>query len=112
MCVSFTNLNKACPKNPYPLPHIDRLIDRVSGFRLPNFMDAYSGYNQIRMNPLDAPKTTFMTHMHNYYYEVIPFRLKNEGATYQRLMDVVFASQIARNLEVYVDDMVIKTPKH
>lgn len=110
MCVDFTDLNKACPKYPYPLPHIDRLIDGAFGFRLLSFLDAYSGYNQIQMNLLDAPKTEFMTNKNNYYYEVMPFRLKNIVATYQRLMDRVFASQIGPNLKVYMDDMVVKNP--
>lgn len=108
ICVNFTNLNKACPKDPYPLPHIDRLIDNSSGFRLLSFMDTYSGYNQILMSPTDAPKTAFMTGRSNYYYEVMPFSLKNSGVTYQHLMDTVFSSQIGRNLKVYVEDMVIK----
>src|ERR1051325_9702285 len=109
MCVDFTDLNKACPKDPYPLPHIDRLIDSSSRFRLLSFLDAYSGYNQIRMNPADASKTAFMTERKNFYYRVMPFGLKNAGATYHRLMDMVFAPQIGRNIEVYIDDMVVKT---
>lgn len=82
MCVDFIEFDKACPKDPYPLPHNDRLIDVASGFCLLSFLDAYSEYNQIQMNPLDAPKTKFMTNKNNYFYEVIPFRLKNPGATY------------------------------
>nr|KYP46154.1 Uncharacterized protein K02A2.6 [Cajanus cajan] len=88
MCVDYTDLNKACPKEAYPLLNIDRLIDGASGYALLNFLDAYS---------------------ENYCYRVMPFGLKNVGATYQRLMDKVFSEQIGRNLEVYVDDMVIKT---
>lgn len=64
------------------------------------------------MNPLDAPKTEFMKNMKNYYYKVMPFKLKSAGDTYQRLMDMVFSSQIGQNLEEYVDDMVIKTPEN
>lgn len=108
MSTDFTNLNKACPKDPYLLPHIDSVIDVASSFRLLNFMDVYSGYNQIRMSPTDASKTTFMTNINNYYYEVIPFGHKNVG-TYQRLMNMVFSSQIGRNLEVYIDEMLFKT---
>ncbi|KAK2427613.1 hypothetical protein QL285_026181 [Trifolium repens] len=111
MCVDFTDLNKACPKDPYPLPSIDRLIDGASGYKTLSFMDAYSGYNQIKMNAADAPSTAFMTNTCNYFYKVMPFGLKNAGATYQRLMDMVFAQQIGRNLEVYIDDMVVKTPE-
>ncbi|KAK2397192.1 hypothetical protein QL285_058795 [Trifolium repens] len=109
MCVDFTDLNKACPKDPYPLPNIDRLIDGASGYKTLSFMDAYSGYNQIKMNPTDAPHTAFMTNTCNYFYNVMPFGLKNAGATYQRLMDRVFSEQIGKNLEVYIDDMVVKT---
>ncbi|XP_045797595.1 uncharacterized protein LOC123891742 [Trifolium pratense] len=111
MCVDFTDLNKACPKDPYPLPNIDRLIDGASGCKMLSFMDAYSGYNQIKMNPIDACHTAFMSNTCNYFYNVMPFRLKNAGATYQRLMDRVFSEQIGKNLEVYIDDMVVKTPE-
>jgi hypothetical protein len=72
-------------------------------------MDAYSGYNQIRMDPLDAPKTAFMTNTKNYHYEAMSFGLKNAGATFQRSMDMAFSQQIGRNLEVYIDDLVAKT---
>ncbi|MCH80183.1 gag-pol polyprotein [Trifolium medium] len=111
MCVNFTDLNKACPKDPYPLPSIDRLIDSASGYKTLSFMDAYSRYNQIKMNVLDAPRTAFMSNTCNYHYKVMPFCLKNVGATYQRLMDRVFAQQIGKNIEVYIDDMVVKTAK-
>lgn len=82
MCIDFTDLNKACSKDQYPLPHIVRLINGASGFYVLSFLDAYSGYNQIKMNPLDSPKMEFMTNRNNYYYEVMPFWLKNAGATY------------------------------
>ncbi|XP_016185917.1 uncharacterized protein LOC107627603 [Arachis ipaensis] len=109
MCVDFTDLNKACPKDSYPLPSIDSLVDNASGYATLSFMDAYSGYNQILMHPSDQSKTAFITDFGNYCYKVMPFGLKNAGATYQRLMDKVFAKQIGRNIEVYVDDMVAKT---
>nr|KYP57235.1 Transposon Ty3-G Gag-Pol polyprotein [Cajanus cajan] len=102
ICVDYTDLNKTCPKDSYPLPSIDRLVDRASGHALLSFLDAYSGYNQIMM-------TSFITDHANYCYRVMPFGLKNAGATYQRLMDKVFHHQIGRNMEVYVDDMVVKT---
>ncbi|XP_016164461.1 uncharacterized protein LOC107606980 [Arachis ipaensis] len=73
------------------------------------FMDAYSGYNQIQMHPSNQNKTAFITEYRNYCYKVMPFGLKNAGATYQRLMDKVFTKQIGRNIEIYVDDMVAKT---
>ncbi|XP_057742915.1 uncharacterized protein LOC130961187 [Arachis stenosperma] len=109
MCVDFTNLNKACPKDAYPLPCIDKLVDNASGYNALSFLDAYSSYNQILMHPKDKDKTAFITELGNYCYTVMPFGLKNARATYQRLMDKVFSKQIGRNLEVYVDDMVVKT---
>ena len=66
MCVDFTDLNKACPKDSYMLPSIDTLVDNASGCRLLSFLDAFSGYNQIRMHPRDECKTTFMTELSNY----------------------------------------------
>ena len=107
MCVYFRDLNKACPKDSYPLPSIDALVDSVASCRLLNFLDAFSGYNHIRMHPRDECKTTFMTKLSCYSYKVMPFGLKNAGATYQRLMDRVLAPMIRRNVQAYVDDMVV-----
>jgi len=112
MCTNYTDLNKACPKDAYPLPSIDRLVDGASGNELLSFLDAYSGYNQISMHPKDKLKTTFMTDEANYFYEFMPFGLKNAGATYQRLMDKVFKGLIGRNVKVYVDDVVVKSKPH
>src|SRR3954465_2707464 len=109
MCVDFTDLNKACPKDSFPLPRIDYLVDNASGHQLLSFMDAFSGYNQIMMAEEDKEKTAFITESGTYYYEVMPFGLKNAGATYQRLVNKVFKHQINRNLEVYVDDMLVKS---
>lgn len=109
MCTDYTDLNKTCPKDPYPLPSIDKLVDDASGHALLSLMDAYSGYNQIRMHPEDEPKTALYGEKANYCYRTMPFGLKNAGATYQRLMDIVFAKQMGRNMEAYVDDMVVKT---
>ncbi|XP_057757888.1 uncharacterized protein LOC130976943 [Arachis stenosperma] len=109
MCVDFTDLNKACPKDAYPLPCIDNLVDNSCGFGSLSFMDVYSGYNQILMHPSDQEKTAFIIEYGNHCYNVMPFGLKNAGATYQRLMNKVFQNQIGRNIEVYVDDMVAKT---
>lgn len=108
MYVDFTYLNATCYKDLYLLLNIDLLIDWYSGYRVPSFMDSYSRYNQINMDPLDAPKTTFTLNDGNYYYNVMPFGLKNASATYQRLINAVFSHQIGRNLEVYVDDTIIK----
>jgi len=107
MCIDFTDLNKAFPKNSYPLPSIDALVDSSSGCRMLSFLDAFSGYNLIKMHPRDECKTVFMTELSCYCYTVMPFGLKNAGATYQRLMDRVRAPMIGRNVQAYVDDVVV-----
>ena len=82
MCVDYKDLNKACPKDSYPLPNIDRLVDGAAGHKILSFLDAYSGYNQISMHHSDRGKTAFTTDDANYFYKVMPFGLKNAGATY------------------------------
>ena len=82
-CVDFRNLNKAYPKDEFPLPNMDLLIDSVAGSAMFSFMDGFSKYNQIRMALKDAEKTAFRTVMGNFYYTVMPFGLKNTGETYQ-----------------------------
>jgi len=89
MWADFTDLNKACPKDPYTLPNIDSLVDNASGYGLLSFMDAFSGYHQIRMHPRDEDKTTFMVEAARYCYKVMLFGLKSAWATYQRLMDQI-----------------------
>ena len=90
MCVDFMDLNKACPKDSYPLPQIDALVDLTVGHELLSFMDAFSGYNQIRMEETNEEKTSFVMSQGLFCYKVMPFGLKNAGATYQRLMDKMF----------------------
>jgi len=85
------------------------LVDGAAGHKILSFLDAYSGYNQISMHPRDKEKTTFMMDETNYFYEVMPFDLKNAGAAYQRLMDKIFKGMIGRNVEVYIDDIVVKS---
>ena len=111
MYVDFTDLNKACPKDSFSLPRIDQLVDSTAGHKLLTFMDAFSGYNQIRMAEEDQEKTAFITSQEPYCYKVMPFGLKNVGATYQRLVNRMFSQQIGRNMEVYVDDMLVKSKK-
>ena len=82
MCVDFTNLNKACPKDNYPLPQVDVLVDSTTQHQLLRFMDAFSGYNQIRMHEADQEKTSFVTSQGLFYYKVMPLDLKKAGATY------------------------------
>ena len=81
MCVDFRGLNKACLKDDFSLPHIDVLVDNTTGNALMSFMDGFSKYNQIKMAPRDMTKTTFTTDWGIYYYTVMPFGLKNAGAT-------------------------------
>ena len=109
MCIDFTDLNKACPKDSFPLPRIDQLVDSTAGHKLLTFMDAFSGYNQIQIDEEDQEKTAFITSQGLYCYKVMPFGLKNAGATYQRLVNKMFNKQIGRNMEVYVDDMLVKS---
>uniref|UniRef100_A0A2N9GAF3 Reverse transcriptase n=1 Tax=Fagus sylvatica TaxID=28930 RepID=A0A2N9GAF3_FAGSY len=109
MCVDFTNLNKACPKDSFPLPRIDQLVDSTAGHRLLTFMDAFSGYNQIMMDDVNQENTSFITSKGLFCYKIMPFGLKNAGATYQQLMNKMFRNQIGRNVEVYIDDMLVKT---
>uniref|UniRef100_A0A2N9G7Y6 Uncharacterized protein n=1 Tax=Fagus sylvatica TaxID=28930 RepID=A0A2N9G7Y6_FAGSY len=109
MCVDFTDLNRACLKDSFPLPRIDQLVDSTAGHKLLTFMDAFSGYNQIVMDEGDQDKTSFIMSRGLFCYKVMPFGLKNAGATYQRLMNRMFHDQIGRNVEVYVDDMLVKS---
>ena len=109
MCVDFTDLNRACSKDSFPLPRIDQLVDSTAGHKLLTFMDAFSGYNQIKMAEEDQEKIAFITSQGLYCYKVMPFGLKNAGATYQRLVNKMFSKQIGRNMEVYVDDMLVKS---
>uniref|UniRef100_A0A2N9GCW7 Uncharacterized protein n=1 Tax=Fagus sylvatica TaxID=28930 RepID=A0A2N9GCW7_FAGSY len=111
MCVNFTDLNKVCLKDSYPLPRIDQLVDSTAGHKLLSFMDAFSGYNQIQMAEEDQEKTAFITSRGLFCYKAMPFGLKNAGATYQRLVNKMFHDQIGRNVEVYVDDMLVKSKK-
>jgi hypothetical protein len=109
MCVDFTDLNKACPNDSFPLPRIDQLVDSTAGHKLLTFMDAFSSYNQIVMDEEDQEKTSFITNRGLFCYKVMPFGLKNTGATYQRLMNRMFHYQIGKNVEVYIDDMLVKS---
>ena len=109
--MDFTDLNKACPKDRYPLPCTDQLVDSTAGHQLLSFMDAFSGYNQIKMDEANQEKTYFITNQGLFCYNVIPFGLKNAGATYQRLVNHMFRPQIRQNVEVYVDDMLVKSAR-
>jgi len=109
MCVDYRDLNKASPKDDFPLPHIDVLVDSTARCKVFSFMDGFSGYNQIKMAPEDREKTFFITSWGAFCYLVMPFRLINAGATYQRGMTKIFHDMIHKEMEVYVDDMIVKS---
>ncbi|KAK8683846.1 hypothetical protein V6N13_039892 [Hibiscus sabdariffa] len=109
MCVDYRDLNRASPKDNFPLPHIDTLVDNTAGHSYFSFMDGFSGYNQIKMCPNDMSKTTFVTLWGTFCYKVMPFGLKNAGATYQRAMVALFHDMMHKEIEVYVDDMIAKS---
>src|SRR3954469_18525010 len=99
-----TGLNKACPKDPFALPRIDQVIDSTAGSELLYFLDAYSGYHQIKMRKSDQLATSFAIPYGTFCYVTMPFGLKNTGATYQRTMQCCLHDQIGRNVHAYVDD--------
>ncbi|RDY00951.1 Retrovirus-related Pol polyprotein, partial [Mucuna pruriens] len=106
------DLNRASPKDNFPLPHIDVLVDNTAQHSCYYFMEGFSGYNQIRMALEDKEKTTFITTWGTFCYKVMPFRLKNAGATYQRAMVTLFHDMMHKEVEVYVDDMISKLQKY
>ncbi|KAJ0509715.1 putative nucleotidyltransferase, Ribonuclease H [Helianthus annuus] len=111
VCVDYTDLNKACPKDPFPLPHIDSMVDATVGHEMLTFMDASSGFQQIQMEPSDQEDTAFMIPTGIYCYTAMPFGLKNAGATYQRLVNMMLKDKLGDTMEVYIDDMVVKSKK-
>ncbi|CAN6684946.1 unnamed protein product [Malus baccata var. baccata] len=110
-CVDYRNINGATPKDEYPMPTADLSIDAVEKHKVLSFMDGNAGYNQIKMAQEDIHKTTFRCpgHVGAYEYLVMPFGLKNAGATYQMAMNAIFHDLIGHNMEVYIDDIVVKS---
>ena len=111
VCVDYIDLDEACPKDSFPLPHIDQIVDASTGHGILSFLNAFSRYHQILMHPLDVEKTTFITPHKLYCYNVMPFGLKNVGPTYQRLVSKIFRSLLGKTMEVYIDDMLVKSKK-
>ena len=109
VCVDFTDLNKACLKDPFPMPRINQLVDATAGHPQMSFLDAFQGYHQIPLALEDQEKTVFVTPTGNYHYKVMPFGLKNARSTYQRMMTRMFKPQLGKSIEIYVDDMVVKS---
>jgi hypothetical protein len=112
MCVDYTDLNKHCSKDPFALPCIDQVIDSTAGCVLLSFLHCYSGYHQIALKEEDQIKTVFITPFGACAYTTMSFGLKKAGATYQRAIQLCLADQLHRNIETYVDDVLIKTRSH
>ena len=91
------------------MPKIDQLVDATINHPRMSFLDAFQGYHQIPLALVDQEKTAFTTPIGNYHYKVMPFGLKNVGSTYQRMMTRMFESQLEKNIEIYIDDMVVKS---
>jgi hypothetical protein len=111
MCIDFPDLNKACPKDEFPLPRIDSLVDAAASSELMSLLDCYSGYHQIWMKKKDEPKTSFITPNGTYCYLRMPEGLKNAGGSFSRMTAKVLHSQIGRNVLTYVDDIIVKSTK-
>ena len=109
MCVDYRDLNRASPKDNFPLSHIDILVDNTTNFALFSFMDGFSGYNQIKMAPEGMEKTTFVTLWGTFYYKVMSLGLKNVGVTFQQAMVALFHNMMHQEIDVYVDDMIAKS---
>ena len=107
--LDFTNLNKACPKDYFPILRIDQLVDATIGHPRMSFLDTFQGYHQIPLTLDDQERIAFVTPIRNYHYKVIPFGLKNVGVTYQWMMTRMFEPQLGKSIEIYIDDMVVKS---
>jgi hypothetical protein len=111
MCIDYTSLNKACPKDPYPLPRIDQIMDSTSGCDLLSFLDAHFSFHQIQMSREDRKHTAFVTVDGLYCYVVMPYGLKNALPTFVQAMSKTFGGLIRDKVEVNVDDIVVKTKR-
>jgi hypothetical protein len=111
MCIDYTSLNKACPKDLYPLPRIDQIMDSTSGCDLLSFLDAYSGFHQIQMSREDRKHSTFVTVDGLYCYVVMPYGLKNTLPTFVRAMSKTFRDLIRDKVEVYINEIMVKTKR-
>jgi len=111
VCINFRDLNKATPMDGYPMPVADMLVDVAAGYKVINFMDGNAGYNQVFMAEEDVHKTAFRCPGHVGLFEwiVMTFGLKNAGATYQRAMNYIFHEIIGKIVEIYIDDVVVKS---
>jgi hypothetical protein len=111
VCTEFCDLNHACPKDNFPTPFIDQIIDDYADHEALSFMDNFSGYNQIQIHPVDQYKTTFTTPWGNFSYHVMPFGLKNADATFQWAMTYIF-HDLVHIILAYLDDLTAQSKKH
>jgi hypothetical protein len=111
MRIDYTSLNKACPKDEYPLLQICQIINSTALCELLSFLDAYSGYHQISLAIDDEEKIVFITPFGIFCYTKMAFGLKNGGATYQKCIHIILEPQIERNVEAYIDDVVVESKK-
>ncbi|KAI4365352.1 hypothetical protein MLD38_021344 [Melastoma candidum] len=109
--IDFRDLNRATPKDEYPMPVADDLIDKTAGHQIMSFIDRFSGYNQIFITEEDIHKTAFRCPLGIFAWVVMSFGLKNAGATYQRAMNAIFDASLGKTVEVYIDDIVVKLTK-
>lgn len=112
VCVDFIDLNQACPKDPFLVLKIDHLVDATCGHPRMSFLDDFQSYHQISLAAEDQKKMSFVSLEANYHYTVMPFSLKNAGATYQRMMTSMFKEKIGSMTKVYIDDMVMKSKEN
>ncbi|XP_019429378.1 PREDICTED: uncharacterized protein LOC109336979 [Lupinus angustifolius] len=106
ICVNYKDLNKGSPKDDFPVPHIDVLVNSTADHALFSFMDGYFGYHYITMASEDVDKTTFIIPWGTFCYLVMPFGLKNAMAKYQKVMVALFHDMMHKEVEIYVDDFI------
>jgi hypothetical protein len=111
MCIDFADLNKACPKDDYPLPRIDRVVDDAANGQLMSLLDSLSGYHQIWMRKEDEEKTSFIAPFGTYCFVRMPEGLKNAGQPFSRMSLVVLGPQLRRNVLAYMDDIIVTSSK-
>jgi hypothetical protein len=111
VCIDFCTLNKATPKDEYPMLIVDMLINNTSGHRVISFLNSNVGYNQIFMSKGDISKTAFhcLGFIGLFEWVVMTFGLKNASATYQRAMNLIFHDLLGIMLEIYMDDVIVKS---
>ena len=111
MCIEFKHIDRACLKDHFTLPRIDQIVDSTAGCERLSFLDAYSGYHQICLYGPDEIKTAFITPFGCFCYVTMPFGLKNARATFMQMIQKCLLTQISRNVEAYMDDIVVKSRK-